>query len=119
MNTYEQMREALEKLLDVLYNMGVDENTLSIAIKSPNCHMNSEHTLSVLKEARAALALPRRNCDVGTVLEQRERQRHYCGQHYSACDVDMECCRCPLWKEASCELAWAQMPYTAEGEAIR
>ena len=58
-----KLREVVRKLLDVLYDMGVDENTLAIAVESPNCHMKSEHALSVFKEARAALAAPPRNCD--------------------------------------------------------
>jgi len=129
MNAYEQMREALEKLLDVLYNMGVDENTLAIAIKSPNCHMNSEHTLSVLKEARAALDLPRRNCDVGTPDEQ---SRRYCKftDRYNPCSYrgNVRCAEdCPIHiklrqeghGELLCQLEWAQMQYTAEGDASR
>lgn len=49
----------------------------------------------------SALAAPARNCDVGTAVEQAERFKHYCGQHYSACDVDAECFRCPLASEAT------------------
>lgn len=73
----------------------------------------------VVREIDSALDKPPRQCDVGTAEEQEERFKHFCASNYSACDVDMECCRCPLESEkASCEFAWAQMPYTAEkGEA--
>lgn len=64
-----------------------------------------------------ALSKPARNCDMGTAEEQEERFKHYCGQHYSACDVDAECFRCPLSSEkTSCEFAWAQLPYEERGD---
>ena len=69
----------------------------------------------VVREIDSALDKPPRQCDVGTAEEQEERFKHFCASNYSACDVDMECCRCPLESEkASCEFAWAQMPYAEE-----
>ena len=103
-----KLREAVGKLLGVLYNMGVDENTLTIAIASPNCHMNSEHTLSVLKDARAALAAPARNCDVGTAEEQTQR---YCRElPFPPEQDDLE-----YWGYEHL-LRWAQMPYEEGGK---
>ena len=73
----------------------------------------------VVREIDSALDKPPRQCDVGTAEEQEERFKHFCASNYSACDVDMECCRCPLESEkASCEFAWAQMPYAAEEGAV-
>lgn len=68
--------------------------------------------LPMLRKCVEALAAPPRECDVGTAKEQAERFKHFCAQNYSACDVDMECCRCPIEREkADCELAWAQLPH--------
>lgn len=59
------------------------------------------------KKIRAALALPPRNCDVGTPEEQSKRYDEFCDIH--DCRKD-----CPLFKADSCEFAWAQMPYAEE-----
>lgn len=65
---------------------------------------------SALKEADAVLALPLRQCDVGTAEEQSKRHDEFCCIH--TCRKD-----CPLFKADSCELAWAQMTYEEqEGE---
>ena len=75
--------------------------------------------LPMLRKCVEALAAPPRECDVGTVKEQAERFKHFCAQNYSACDVDMECCRCPIEREkADCEFAWGQLPHK-ESEAAR
>ena len=56
-----------------------------------------------------ALALPLRNCDVGTAEEQAIRFDEFC----------QECEKCPLnekrlnIKLVQCEFLWAQMPYAA------
>ena len=71
----------------------------------------------IASKAKHALSAPLRNCDVGSAEEQEKRFKHFCAQNYSACDVDMECCRCPIEREkADCEFAWAQMPYAEGGE---
>ena len=94
MTSYEQMREALRECHDFL--MRIDrpfnpymQNLLECAIKN----------------AEAALALPRRNCDVGTAEEHGER-----------CLAQFE-----QWRRKgdgrkliTAIMAWAQMPYTAE-----
>lgn len=65
----------------------------------------------------AALAAPTRNCDVGTPAEQSRRFQEFChliSTHSCDCSDD-----CPLIDEPDivhCELTWAQMPYTEEGE---
>ena len=57
------------------------------------------------------LALPPRNCDVGTPKEQSARYEKFCFNHRSR----ERCCQdCPLLHEPSCELAWAQMTYVEE-----
>jgi hypothetical protein len=72
-----------------------------------------EEMVNALDKAKAALAAPAINCEVGTVEEQSERFRAYCEAHK---DNDAECLYCPLFGKTGghCELAWAQMPYEAE-----
>ena len=73
--------------------------------------INGCETLRIAKEA---LALPRRNCDVGTAEEQYERHKKLCSR---------ACLSCPVHKEFdfrkalswSCQLVWAQMPYEEGG----
>ena len=65
--------------------------------------------------ARAALAKPQRNCDVGTVEEQEKRYEKFCDSHKRV-DGSAVCSpRCPLYKTPECSLAWAQMPYEEGG----
>lgn len=67
----------------------------------------------IASKARAALAAPARNCDVGTAEEQYERYSQRCRAQ--------ECCDCPVrqrWDfsrtgRESCQLVWSQMPYEA------
>lgn len=68
-----------------------------------------EEMANALDKAKAALAAPRRNCDVGTAMEQGERFSAYCRAHKHP---ESECLPCPLFGQTSgyCELAWAQMP---------
>ena len=85
--------------------------------KSARCHTEDAHVLGFLKQienhARKALALPLRNCDVGTAEEQAKRFKEFC--RFRACSD------CPAGKSSEdiieCEFAWARMPYTEEGGA--
>lgn len=59
---------------------------------------------------KSALAEPLRNCDVGTVQEQRERFDNFCKKG----DLGVYCAYdCPCRQSFDCKLAWAQMPYEA------
>lgn len=67
-----------------------------------------------ISRARAALALPRRQCDVGTAEEQFKRWQAFCAKY------DEDCMGCPCDGDTcasltSCFSKWAQMPYE-EGE---
>lgn len=75
MQTDNKLRKTVKELLDAMYDMGIDEETVSIAAESPNCHMHSAELLSVIKKAKAALAAPPRNCDRFDDL--KSAQRHY------------------------------------------
>ena len=82
-------------------------------------HMNddgywngSASICALVDKAKAALAEPPRNCEVGTAKEQMARYNSFCHDHHS---YGTGCGGCPLCGEPCCELAWAQMPYKAEG----
>lgn len=70
MNTNEKLREALLTARNVIRDFNfsgeVDPRTYESEIKAID----------------EALALPRRNCDVGTAYEQHMRYRHFCQSHY-------------------------------------
>lgn len=99
-------REALANLVDVIdrYDSG-----------SPLWWHDGAKGVIPLKNAKAALAEPVKNCEVGTVKEQNVRYNKFCHAHRSS----ENCCGgCPLNGESCCELAWAQLPYEArEGGA--
>lgn len=62
-----------------------------------------------------AIALPLRQCDVGTAEEQTKRFSDFCAVHRHT-DLPW-CAGCPLENTPSdtgCSFAWAQMPYEAE-----
>ena len=62
-----------------------------------------------LAKVDAALALPRRNCDVGTAHEQTERYTKFCESHR---DTHGNCISCHACKMVGrCEFHWSQMPY--------
>lgn len=108
-----RMREVIKELLDAMYDMGIDENTVSIASESTNCHMNSSDILEAIRNARRALAEHPRNCDVGTAEEQFKRYLAFCHSQSRGCE------HCPANKTrlhgtSNCDLAWAQMPYEAQ-----
>lgn len=64
-----------------------------------------EEMANALDKAKAALAAPARNCDVGTVEEQSERYHAFCDSN--------ECtsCPCKFTARTYCALIWEQMPY--------
>lgn len=73
---------------------------------------------NAINTARAALAAPARNCDVGTAEEQAERHERFCAAHYKADAVDAQCFGCPASdkKGTDCEFVWGQLPFApAEG----
>ena len=81
-----------------------------------------EEMAEALDKAKAALAGPPRNCDVGTLGEQSDRFDKFCYSYNS-------CSKCPvksLWNSSNrqkqlreiigceiirCEIIWSQMPY--------
>lgn len=88
------MRDALLNIQEYAAAMDVDDGNV----------------LAILDACRDALALPARNCDVGTAEEQAERLVEFCNS--------TDCGRCPHNRVGmdfrGCTLAWAQMPYEAQ-----
>ena len=72
-----------------------------------------EDMANALDKAKAALAEPIRNCDVGTAEEQYARVRAFCKRH----KVGLRCVDCPVngGRPKNCALIWAQMPYEEGG----
>ncbi len=95
-NNVKAMREALSDACYAMFNF----------LKAQNG--GYEEMANALDKAKAALAKPPRNCDVGSAEEQLERYDKFCGIHNCRHD-------CPLINADSCELAWAQMPYEEGG----
>ena len=104
-----KMREIIKALLDAMYDMGIDEETVAIAAESKNCHMHSSELLEVIRNAKSVLAEPIRNCEVGTAEEQFERWKEFCDKY------DKNCTGCPcdghICTLAYCFSKWSQMPY--------
>ena len=96
------MREAVEEILWCLN--WLEENTGDKVLK--------EHLSKPISIAQTALAIPQRNCDVGSDEEQYNRMRKFCLQ-YTFCE------QCPLRKfkpdhdicGMRCGFKWGQMPY--------
>ena len=64
----------------------------------------------IYKQVIDVLKEPLRNCDVGTIAEQKERFDKYC--------FSRKCYECPVYfqnqKSVDCGLWWAQMSYVKE-----
>jgi len=112
------LREAVEKWIDIplpeqRYNMSSD-GFVEVAEDESRW---LTYLRKMLKELRAALAAPSRNCDVGTAEEQTVRYRDFCNRMLKQ---NNNCCGpCPCFEfvngEAQpCTLLWAQMPYENE-----
>ena len=111
-------REAVEKLLDVLYDIGVDEETTKIATGIATMSEVSQKANNAIRQARAALAAPARNCDVGTAAEQYARFKRHCKARHKT-DKPNPCGRADRASNpcAKCYSMWAQMPYKEKEES--
>lgn len=96
-----KLREALEEIFNLTNSL--DEN----------CGVDPVEIRDI---ARAALAEPAKNCDVGTVEEMAKRMDAYCASYRERIDGSWRCDNCPLCSIHRCELSWAQMPYNEGGD---
>ena len=94
-----KMREALSDACYAMFNF----------LKTQNG--GYEEMAKALDKAKSALAIPPRNCDVGTADEQFRRFNMFC--------LPIKCRECKLYTEEGlydCIFRWLQMPYK-EGDA--
>lgn len=98
-NNMKAMREALIRA----------RNAMVAVVESVGGEENKE----VLKAIDAALAKPPRQCDVGSVKEQKERFKEFCKKgKLGRIDLGAYCAYdCPCRNSYDCKLEWAQMPY--------
>ena len=72
-----------------------------------------EEMAKALDKAKAALAEPPRNCDVGTDEEQSRRYEELCDRH--TCGSRCSASGCPMYEHDCSPFAWGQMPYEEGG----
>ena len=96
METNNKLREALKKILDLTNSLDED------------CAVDPVEIRDI---AKAALATPIRNYEIGTAHEQSNRMDDYCARHGEFIGGSWRCDKCPLCSINRCELVWAQMPY--------
>lgn len=104
-------RDALEKCYEIALQWEADELAgVAGTTDKPEAKSASEALLEIERLCKSALALPRRNCDVGTAEEQTARYYKFCSfqgnETCNDCSLKSSCVKC--------EMAWAQMPYEAE-----
>lgn len=94
MNTNEKLREALDEI-----------SLLLQATSDVMCKEDKDKIELALDLCNTALALPRRNCDVGTAEEQHNRFVYCCSARKIPClqSYTKGC--------SECFAKWAQMPY--------
>lgn len=100
-NNVERMRKCIDNLIQMVCSQ---------------CRYKCNGKLcSGVAEARSLLALPLRNCDMGTVAEQTARMRENCNRYKPSCKG---CKYVTDLQKENCWLAWAQSPYdTQEADA--
>ena len=98
----EKMREALSDACYAMFNF----------LKTQNGGYGE--MAKALDKAKAALAEPPRNCDVGTDEEQSRRYEELCDRH--TCGSRCSASGCPMYEHDCSPFAWGQMPYE-EGSA--
>ena len=102
MNKVEKMERALDLALSLL------------DLKEGEAYKNiRQQDIDAIKAARA---MPKRQCDVGTAEEQAKRYANHCDT-YLCEDGGNPCTCCPCCGEipfGKCEFAWEQMPYESE-----
>ena len=117
----QKMREAVGRLIE----LGLLPSPLAIAACPPTiqgvgysfdnewckkCKDSSKEKCKAVHDLRDALAMPLRNCDVGTAEEQSERFMDFCrpGNRPPNCE------KCKVYPKRMnkfwCQLEWAQMP---------
>lgn len=101
MNSYEQMREALELMVKAETDGTMERDALCGRCLD---RFDCKHDGSCwVDKVMSALALPRRNCDVGTPEEQSVRMSEFCREQYKKTDGIILCSGCPTRKKVKNE----------------
>ena len=106
-NNAAALREALEELV------------ANIEMRSSAFGLNVMVDTKTFIDAKSALAKPLRNCDVGTIEEQKKRFSEFCASNADPFEIDKWKCgrQCPLYGKCKCEFDWLQMPYKEREES--
>ena len=100
-----KLREALKATLDLFWD-----------IHNANRSPQSNQAYAVIRQIKAALTAPPRNCDVGTAEEQAQRFYKFCMVNSSAiqgmCNSNCPCI--DSGDKCHCLTKWAQLPYESE-----
>lgn len=106
MNDMNVLREALDAFINA-----VSDGKIGAVGNYPSKEL-VEYVDSIVKNAQNAISMPTRNCDVGTVEEQKNRYKQFCEKH-SGWDgrARFGCLNCPFIDVEDCEFDWMQMPY--------
>jgi len=107
-NEMQKMREAVVAISDAIKELRERNPKVVDCVRETICDIENW--------TNYALAVRRRNCDVGTAEEQGDRQKAYCRKHFTPNQHGGNCRQCPLKDRRgwSCQLAWAQMPFEVE-----
>jgi hypothetical protein len=111
-----KMREAIVEIIDYLepirkWTMPSKENHTRLTALFAAVD-------TVYQKAKAALAAPARNCDVGTADEQTDRFKDLCRKYRRGPGPRANCKGCPIQHESlhvGCTFAWSQTPYEESG----
>lgn len=95
------IRNALHSLVDVIERLDSD---------NPLWWHNNAPGVRALKTAKAALAEPILNCEVGTADQQQARHCAWCHNHGIDGDGTVSCAHSDMSCDL-CALRWSQMPY--------
>lgn len=82
------------------------------------CESEVKEKCKAIYNAKHAIEAPARNCDVGTLEEQRARLEDFCDKRTGRDTLGRSyCCEnCPYIDDKDCGLTWANAPYQENGK---
>lgn len=112
------MNDEIEQMIDAITKAeAVIDGTRMMVLQGQEYDLALIDFDGALKMLRAALSLPRRQCDVGTPEEQEERFGTFCISNKTTIPLPEKCTRCRIRGEANvhkCMFEWAQTPYALD-----
>ena len=104
-----KMRDALRQVSRV----AVEMTRKTVTGESEDRKTVDEWALRLCDIVSSTLAVPPRNCDVGTDEEQSRRYEELCDRH--TCGSRCSASGCPMHEHDCSPFAWGQMPYEEGG----